>query len=52
MFSKVYKEAGVAQVEAASTDGMDPSILKALDADGITQKYGSNKWIGRLGLSK
>lgn len=50
MFSAVYAEAGVAQKTVAASEGLDPSILKSLDADGYTQKYNSNKWIGRLGL--
>lgn len=50
MFSEVYKEAGVAQKKVPAAEGLDSSILTALDADGVTQKYTSNKWIGRLGL--
>lgn len=50
MFSAVYTEAGVAQKKVSASEGLDPSILKSLDADGFTEKYNSNKWIGRLGL--
>jgi NitT/TauT family transport system substrate-binding protein len=52
MFSAVYKEAGVAQKTVSASEGLDPSILKSLDADGFTEKYNSNKWIGRLGLGE
>jgi len=52
MFSTVYTEAGVAQKKVAASEGLDSSILQSLDADGFTQKYNSNKWIGRLGLGE
>jgi NitT/TauT family transport system substrate-binding protein len=52
MFSAVYNEAGVAQKKVAASEGLDPSHLQSLDADGFTEKYNSNKWIGRLGLGE
>lgn len=52
MFSAVYRDAGVAQKTVSASEGLDPSILQSLDADGFTQKYDSNRWIGRLGLGK
>lgn len=52
MFSAVYTDAGVAQKKVAASEGLDSAILQSLDADGFTQKYNSNKWIGRLGLGE
>lgn len=49
LFSKTYLDAGVAQKLAASGDGLDSSIVKALGDEGFAEKYASNKWIGRLG---
>ncbi|MGE0005587.1 MAG: ABC transporter substrate-binding protein [Parvibaculaceae bacterium] len=49
LFSKTYLEAGVAQKLAASGDGLDSSIIKALADEGFAEKYASNNWIGRLG---
>lgn len=50
LFNRVYVEAGVAQDTAAAAEGLDSSLLEALEADGYVEKYNSNKWIGRLGL--
>ena len=33
-----------------SSDGIDPSIVGKLGAEGFVEKYKSNKWIGRVGL--
>ncbi len=52
MFSTVYNEAGVARKQVPASEGLDPSVIKSLDTEGYTQKYHSNKWIGRLGLGK
>ena len=49
LFSKTYMDAGVAQKAAASGDGLDSSIIKALSDEGFAEKYASNKWTGRLG---
>ena len=50
LFGEVYKEAGVIESFASSEDGVDLSILEALDNDGATEDYSSNAWIGRVGL--
>ena len=50
LFGEVYKEAGVIESFASSEDGVDLSILEALDNDGATEAYSSNAWIGRVGL--
>lgn len=50
LFNAVYIEAGVAQNKAPSADGLDSSIVEALAAEGYVEKYGSNKWTGRVGL--
>jgi len=52
MFSSVYAEAGVAQKTVPAAEGLDPTVLKALDAEGYAEKYNSNRWVGRLGLAK
>lgn len=50
LFGNVYKEAGVVDTTAPAADGLDPSVLKGLAADGVDKKYNSNAWIGRVGL--
>lgn len=50
LFGEVYKEAGVVDRTAAAAEGLDPSILKSLAADGLGEKYSNNSWIGRVGL--
>ncbi len=50
LFGEVYMEAGVIESFASSEDGVDLSILEALDNDGATEAYSSNAWIGRVGL--
>ncbi|MCZ6721381.1 MAG: hypothetical protein O7A65_07550, partial [Proteobacteria bacterium] len=50
MFNDVYFEAGVALEKANAPEGLDPSILKLLANEGYTDRYTSNRWIGRLGL--
>jgi NitT/TauT family transport system substrate-binding protein len=52
LFNQVYIEAGVAQDKADAKEGLDPSILEELMADGYHKKYNSNKWIGRVGEYK
>jgi NitT/TauT family transport system substrate-binding protein len=49
LFNNIYIEAGVADRRATPEDGIDMSILEALDADGYTKMYSSNLWIGRVG---
>ena len=50
LFGEVYMEAGVIDSFASSEDGVDLSILEALDNDGASETYSSNAWIGRVGL--
>ena len=50
MFGDVYKEAGVTEKTVDAGEALDSSLLEALAADGLQDKYGSNEWIGRLGL--
>jgi hypothetical protein len=50
LFGSVYKEAGVYDSPVSSSEGLDSSILEALNADGATEMYNSNAWIGRVGL--
>ena len=50
LFGEIYTEAGVIESFASSEDGVDLSILQALDDDGATDEYASNSWIGRVGL--
>ncbi len=50
LFGEVYMEAGVIESFASSEEGVDLSILEALDNDGATEAYSSNAWIGRVGL--
>ena len=49
LFSDVYIGAGVAKKKTDPSAGFDTSILSALATDGFSEKYNSNKWIGRLG---
>lgn len=49
LFGDVYIEAGVMDSKADASKGIDTTILKALEKDGLTKGYPSNKWIGRLG---
>jgi hypothetical protein len=49
LFGDVYIEAGVMDSKAPSSRGIDTSLLEALDNDGASKAYVSNKWIGRLG---
>ena len=49
LFGDIYIEAGVMGDKAGSDVGLDSSILEALKADGVGDRYMSNKWIGRLG---
>ena len=32
-----------------AAEGLDPSILESLAADGVQDSFSSNSWIGRLG---
>jgi NitT/TauT family transport system substrate-binding protein len=50
LFGNVYKEAGVTDVTAPASEGLDSSVLEALVADGAGKTYTSNAWIGRVGL--
>jgi hypothetical protein len=50
VFGSMYKEAGVFDAPVASGEGLDSSVLDALVADGVHNKYKSNAWIGRVGL--
>jgi NitT/TauT family transport system substrate-binding protein len=50
LFNELYMEAGVAHNKVDSSEGMDSSIIAKLGAESYAEKYGSNKWIGRLGL--
>ena len=50
LFGQVYKEAGVNDDTVPASDGVDQGILKALADEGYSDKYDSNKWIGRVGL--
>lgn len=50
LFGQVYQEAGVIDRTAPATEGLDPSILEALAADGLQSQYSNNTWIGRVGL--
>ncbi len=50
LFGDVYVEAGVLPSKAPVSKGIDTSILQSLADDGITDRYSSNQWIGRLGL--
>ncbi|HEA68059.1 MAG TPA: hypothetical protein ENI07_14740 [Desulfobacterales bacterium] len=49
LFNDVYMEAGVADAKADAKEGLDPTLLNNLLADGYREKYSSNKWIGRIG---
>jgi hypothetical protein len=45
----VYQDAGVTDITAPAAEGLDPSILESLAADGVQSSYSNNSWIGRLG---
>ena len=49
LFNDVYMKAGVAQKKADASAGLDASIVESLAKDGYSEKYNSNKWIGRIG---
>ena len=49
LFGEVYKEAGVTDVTASASTGVDTRVLEALEAAGYADSYSSNSWIGRLG---
>ena len=49
LFGQVYKDAGVTDVTAPAAEGLDPSILESLAADGMQSSFSNNSWIGRLG---
>jgi NitT/TauT family transport system substrate-binding protein len=49
LFNSVYMEVGVAEAKADAKEGLDPTLLEQLLADGCREKYSSNKWIGRVG---
>ena len=49
LFNDVYMKAGVAQKKAEASAGLDSSIIGSLAKDGYSEKYNSNKWIGRIG---
>lgn len=48
LFGQVYKDAGVIDNWVPSKDGIDPSILEWLAAQGYDKTYSSNRWEGRL----
>ena len=48
LFNDVYSEAGVAEATVTAEDGIDPSIIEWLDAEGHDQRYSDNSWVGRL----
>ncbi len=50
LFGNVYKDAGVTDVTAPASEGIDSSVLEGLVADGVDKTYTSNAWIGRVGL--
>ncbi len=50
LFGEVYMEAGVIDSFVSSGEGVDLSILEALDSAGASQTWSSNAWIGRVGL--
>lgn len=50
LFNRVYVDAGVIETPAPAEDALDPSVLKALAADGALEALSSNDWIGRIGL--
>jgi len=51
LFGAVYEEAGVIDGEPApSAEGLDSGLLEWLDRESYRRKYGSNQWIGRVGL--
>jgi NitT/TauT family transport system substrate-binding protein len=48
LFGEIYKEAGVIDEALAPEDGIDPTIIAALAAEGYADRYASNDWEGRL----
>lgn len=51
LFGKVYQEADVLDKPASAQDGLNSSILKRLHDEGASEKFNSNKWIGRIGIN-
>ena len=49
LFGQVYQDAGVTDATAPAAEGLDPSILESLAADGVQSSFSNNSWIGRLG---
>ena len=48
LFGEIYEEAGVIAEAITPEEGIDPTIIAALAAEGDADKYASNKWEGRL----
>ena len=48
LFNDVYSEAGVAEATVTADDGIDPSIIEWLVAEGYDERYSDNSWVGRL----
>lgn len=48
LFGAVYQEAGVLDSTVPASEGLDSSILEALNADGLSDTLNSNSWIGRV----
>jgi hypothetical protein len=48
LFGDVYKEAGVIDEITPASKGVDTSIIEWLAANGYSEKYASNRWVGRL----
>lgn len=48
VFGSTYQEAGVLDSPVPALDGLNASILEALNADGLGAEYSSNAWIGRV----
>ena len=48
LFNDIYSEAGVADATITPEDGIDPSIIEWLDAEGFDEQYTNNSWVGRL----
>jgi NitT/TauT family transport system substrate-binding protein len=50
LFNEIYSEVGIATRTIEAKEGLDPSLLEKLTAEGFREKYSSNRWIGRIGL--